>query len=521
MGASNGNVVVWDDALEALQFQAWHNFSDADMGVFNEWYRTVRGGTPVTDAYFRVETIVVDDLQGSACPPEYRNLRVMGAKYGFNCVIAVPLVHGGTPQGALALCWKERTTLARPEHDFLASAAGQLAVTIQISRDAIRLRSAQEAVEDQRRALARQHALLERIIQTSPWVVAYFNRDFVFEWVNPAAIRLSPVPGETFVGKSLHHVFPFVEWPNPRFLAALREGRTVHVPSSPLRTGAPGNEKTTYWDMALSPVLGNDGAATGVLLLCVDVSERVEAEKRQQSRIEHLEELDRLKRDFLNMASHELRTPLSSILGYAEFLEDEIEGPLTGGQETFVGQIQDSANRLRAIVEDILDFARMEAGTFQLSERDCNLDFVVEGSVESLLPQAREAGVSLGCHLPARALPITCDPQRIGQVVLNLVGNAIKFTARGGKIAVTVRRQGKEAVVRVTDTGIGIPGDHMTRLFEKFYQVDPSNTRTHGGAGLGLAICRSLVEAHGGRIWAASQPGQGSTFEFAIPINRG
>lgn len=511
LGAGKIVMSTWHEDHQALQVVAWWGFEDSDVALYNDWFRSVRGGAPGPDAYFTGVPVVIPDLPGDSCPPEYRQVRRWSDKYDIGALIAVPLAHSGKIHGSIVFFFDRPREFCPAEVDLLASVAGQLSVAVEVA-------AARDVAKDRERRLASQGALIERLIHHAPWVIAYFDRNLVFQWVNPAALRLSPVPGETFVGKSLRDVFPMVEWPNPRFEAALRDGRAVHVPANPLRTIHQGIERTTYWDMVLTPVPDDTGNIAGILLLSHDASERVERERRQQTRIERLEELDRLKRDFLNVASHELRTPLSSILGYAEFLEDELEGPLTEGQAAYVRHIQDSAARLRSIVDDILDFARMEAGTFQLSVRECDLRMVVEGSVASLQPQAALAGVDLSIRLPAKPVNLSCDPARVGQVVLNLVCNAIKFTKRGGGVKVTMKRQGKEAVVQVRDSGIGIAEDHMHRLFEKFFQVDPSNTRERGGAGLGLAICRSLVEAHGGRIWASSSLGSGSMFEFALPI---
>lgn len=242
----------------------------------------------------------------------------------------------------------------------------------------------------------------------------------------------------------------------------------------------------------------------------------VEAARRQEE-LEHLKALDRLKQDFLNAASHELRTPLTSIMGYAEFLDDDLAGPLTGEQRDYVHQIQAGAVRLQSLVDDLLDFARLEAGTFQLALGRVDLCSVVSREVATLSPQARAKEVALSVELPEAPVFLSVDPQRIGQVLLNLVGNAIKFNRKGGRVTVSVQAEGECVCVAVTDTGIGIPPEHLARLFDKFYQVDPSTTREHGGAGLGLAISRAIVEAHGGSIVVQSALGAGSTFSFRLP----
>jgi len=290
------------------------------------------------------------------------------------------------------------------------------------------------------------------------------------------------------------------------------------------------------------PVFNDDGSRMGLVVIGRDITERkkseqalqqltealkrrkdeVEAEvalrtRELQSANEKLRELDRLKSDFINSASHELRTPLTSIKGYSEFLEDGIGGELTAQQELFVTQIQQSADRLQFLVEDLLDFARLEAGTFRLSPQEADLSRVVEKGLSSLLPQASDSKLTLEAEVPTDPMILRMDPKRIEQVLFNLVGNAIKFTPAGGRIRVSVAPREAEFELAIQDTGVGIPPEHLPRLFEKFFQVDPTNTREHSGAGLGLAISKSLIEAHGGRIGVESQPGEGSTFWFTLP----
>lgn len=250
---------------------------------------------------------------------------------------------------------------------------------------------------------------------------------------------------------------------------------------------------------------------------------QLEGEAAEQTRvlaaqIERLQELDRLKGDFLNAASHELRTPLTSVTGYAEFLEDGIAGPLTPTQVEYVGQIQAGARRLQRIVDDMLDYARLEAGTFRLELQDVELCGHLRKEVASLQPQALAARLAFAAELPPEPVVGRVDPGRIGQVLINLVGNAIKFTPPGGLVQVRLLPGEGEVRVEVRDSGIGIAAAHCARLFDKFFQVDASATRERGGAGLGLAISRALVEAHGGLMGVESEVGRGSTFWFTLPV---
>jgi signal transduction histidine kinase len=245
---------------------------------------------------------------------------------------------------------------------------------------------------------------------------------------------------------------------------------------------------------------------------------QADRERLQKERIAQLEQMNTLKRDLLNTTSHELRTPLTSIIGYAEFLEEEIGGPLVGEQPEYVAQIKKGAARLRRIVDDMLDLARLEVSTFVVAPRAIELNAVVQYEISSLRPQALEKGVTLEVDLPAGALTLRADPQSIGQVILNLLNNGVKFTPTGGTVQVTVRPQGSHVRIEVKDTGIGIAPQHQPFLFDQFYQVDPQAKSAHGGAGLGLAICQSLVKAHHGEMGVESRLGHGSTFWFTLPV---
>lgn len=245
---------------------------------------------------------------------------------------------------------------------------------------------------------------------------------------------------------------------------------------------------------------------------------QAERDRLQKQEILQLQEADRLKQEFLNVASHELRTPLTAITGYAEFLEDSPADSLGPEQREYVIQIRKGAERLRAITSDMLDLARAEAGSFKLALARTDLGQLLRDEVASLRPEAQLRGVTLSVEAEA-PIEAMLDFQRVSQVVLNLAANALEFTPVGGSVRLVASDRGDRARVDVIDTGIGIPAVNLPHLFEKFYQVQSGHTRSHGGTGLGLAICRTLVEAHGGHIDVESEPGRGSTFWFELPKN--
>ncbi|MBO9542623.1 HAMP domain-containing histidine kinase [bacterium] len=232
--------------------------------------------------------------------------------------------------------------------------------------------------------------------------------------------------------------------------------------------------------------------------------------------IEALKALDALKNSFVNAISHDLRTPITSLRGYAEFLADGIGGTLTAEQQGFVAQIEKASLRLMHLVDDLLDFARLEAGTLRLNLTQTDLAEKINEVVESLRPQVQEAGINLSVELAPDPLVMLMDPERIERVLINLLTNAIKFTPPGRAIRVRTRREDGEVVCEVIDEGIGIAPEAIPRLFKHFSQLEGGVRK--GGTGLGLSISKALVEAHGGRIGVRSTPGQGSTFWFTLPL---
>lgn len=264
-------------------------------------------------------------------------------------------------------------------------------------------------------------------------------------------------------------------------------------------------------------IMDGNGHVERLIGTTQDITEVKALDRQIRLQYEALKELDRLKGAFVNSVTHELRTPLTSVMGYAEFLEDEIGGPLSAEQHQFVAELQRGAKRLENLLNDLLDFARFEAGTFKLAIRETDLNAKIRESLDSLRPQAIEAQVAMSSELSSEPLVIAADPQRLGQVLINLIGNAIKFTPAGGTVRVRACREGDQVRCEVIDTGIGIPSEDIPKLFRRFTQLDPG-IRSGSGAGLGLSISKSIVDAHGGRIGVESDERKGSTFWFVLPV---
>jgi histidine kinase len=228
-----------------------------------------------------------------------------------------------------------------------------------------------------------------------------------------------------------------------------------------------------------------------------------------------LERTESMRRQLIGDVAHELRTPLTAIKGSMEGL---IDGVLPAEAETFQ-HVYREADRMQHLVADLQELSRVEAGAYSLNRRPVQVHQLVNALVARLDRQFSEKDVTLETELPADLPPVLADEDRIGQVLLNLAGNALQYTPAGGRVRVTAQRHGSEVHIAVGDTGIGIPPEHLPHVFTRFYRVDKSRSRAGGGSGIGLTIAKHLVEAHGGRIWATSPgPGQGSTFTFTLPI---
>jgi two-component system, NarL family, sensor histidine kinase BarA len=257
-------------------------------------------------------------------------------------------------------------------------------------------------------------------------------------------------------------------------------------------------------------------------------AELTEHNNRLQRAVSRLEELDRLKSNFLATMSHELRTPLTSVIGYAEMMAEGLAGAITQEQRDYLSTILNKADQLLGMITSVLDVAALETGPLALERSRLSLADIVASEVATFTGQAGKRGIAI--QLESRGDTIVVgDKKKIRQVVSSLLSNAVKFTPDRGKVGVAVRpgplspHEGAAEDVRaiqlvVSDSGIGIPRDHVGKIFEPFFQVDSSSTRAFGGTGLGLTLAKAYVEAHGGRIWVDTSPGQGSTFVATFPL---
>ena len=242
--------------------------------------------------------------------------------------------------------------------------------------------------------------------------------------------------------------------------------------------------------------------------------------KEQEKTIVQLVEVDRLKSEFLTSMSHELRTPLNSIIGFADVLLQGIDGDLNDMALNDIRLIHNSGQHLLALINDILDLSKIEAGKMELVCEPINVTTAIKDVLAASSSLVKNKPVEILVDVEPSLPPINADRLRFNQILLNLVSNAAKFTEKG---SITLKAEMQESVpdkmfISVIDTGIGIPAEKIDAVFDRFRQADSSTTRHYGGTGLGLAICKQLIEMHGGEIWLESEVDVGSTFHFTIPL---
>jgi len=235
--------------------------------------------------------------------------------------------------------------------------------------------------------------------------------------------------------------------------------------------------------------------------------------------VEKLKEVDRMKSEFISVVSHELRTPLTPLMDYSSMLLEGIAGPATDGQKEIFQSMLRLSRRELVLVNSLLDISRLEMGGYTLNKIPLQIKPIISDSLLDIQKEAEKNNITLESEVQEDIIVVLADENLISRLIAQLLNNALKFTPNGGKIKISCRTENDCVRFEIADTGIGIPPDKIEKIFEKFYQADSTYARRFGGMGLGLAICKQVVETHNGKIWAESEGvGHGAKFIFTLPI---
>ncbi|MFT3765757.1 MAG: CHASE3 domain-containing protein [Minicystis sp.] len=381
-----------------------------------------------------------------------------------------------------------------------------------------RVAAERDATANRERLRVTLHSIGDAVLAT--------DRDGAVVFMNPIAEALTGWTLAEAAGQPIDRVFRVVHEDthapvDSPVTRALREGVVVGLANHSALVTKDGREVPI--DDSAAPIRGADGELLGVVLVFRDITERKRAElesaRLARAEIEQAEAeaANRSKDEFLAVLSHELRSPLHAMLGWMSILK---KGLSTGRSvDRAVETIERNIHLQTQIVNNLLDVSRIISGKLELEEEPLDLAVVVHATVESARPSAEAKGIALVTQVGPLSGGVVGDAKRLGQVVGNLVTNAVKFTPRGGRVAVTLADDGGEARVEVVDTGIGITPEFLPHVFNRFRQADGTSTRRHGGLGLGLSIVKTLVELHEGRVEARSEgDGKGARFIVRLPL---
>ena len=413
--------------------------------------------------------------------------RQLQAATGMSTFLCLPLVMRGEPIGALYLADNRPDAGAERQRQLLDSFSYFAAAAVENAQ-------LYQTVADKSREL-------ETILSGIGDGVLVVDADLHLVLMNPIAVRIFALPALPPTGTPIQDILQHED-----FLSMLEEIRVASgaamMREIELAQGA-NNKERIYQALATPLTVG--AHLQGIATVLRDVTSQ--------------KELERMKSNFLSVVSHELKTPLHSIKGFVDIILMNKTGPVTDIQRDFLETVKQQTDHLQRMIDDLLEFSRLESGQITLRLQPVDIPVVAEAVVDKLAPLSEASDVAVINRVPDDMPTISADPWRLEQVVTNLIDNAIKFTPTHGRVVISARDVGDYLEVEVQDSGIGIAPDEIDRIFDRFYQVDGGANRLYKGAGLGLTICRHIVEHHGGRIWAESNADKGATFHFTISKN--
>jgi len=492
LGFDLGFIRILDSAKGGMVVRAARGLSSPEF---------LQGVAPIDSERRNVSRIVYETKEPYICSdirkdPVYKN-RTM-EREGMISSAAAPVMSKKRVLGVVVVGTRRYHRFAKGEINLLKAFGSQLGAAVENAQ-----------LYDE---VSKSKAYIENLVENAgDTIVSTDREDRILTW-NRAAEVIFGYSKEEAIGKKLDILLP------PGHLRELEEIRNKVQLAGLIRNLEVRRKRKdgAIIDVALavSPIKDKDDNVIAFLYLAKDITEKQRYEQR-------LKELDKMKSDFVSNVSHELRTPLTAVKGSVDNMLDGLTGLLNEKQSRYLTRIKSNADRLTRLINDILDLSRIEAGKIDLQPAVLPLVTLAKEVTEGLRPVAVDKLISLEVASPDASVTAWADRDKVIQVLMNLIGNAVKFTPTHGKVSVTVERNGDEWVqTSVADTGPGIPLEEANKIFDKFYQIAQAGKQKARGTGLGLAISKALVEMHGGRIWVESEVGRGSTFFFTLPAQQ-
>jgi signal transduction histidine kinase len=522
-------------------------------------------GPPVDDgrsvpgrAFVGGETIHVHDVQTA---DEFPLSKAKGIAHGVRTSLAMPLFSEGVPMGVILMRRTEVQPFSDKEIALVKTFVDQAAMAFE---NGLTFRETEARNHDLAESLAQQAATSEilRVIASSPTdlqpvlntvvenaariceandalIYRFDGRRFegVAEYgplpgnlgKGPPGLDRRSVPGRAVIDRKTVHIHDLSAVPTTELRADfLRKRGTRTILATPLLCEGNPIGLIMIRRMEVRPfserqiaLLETFADQAVIAIENVRLFQEIQ-EKNQQLEVANvkLTELDRLKSDFISNVSHELRTPLTAIKGAVDLVLREVAGPLTDKQMHYLTRVKSNTQRLASLINDLLDLSKIESGRIEVNSSRISLGGLVHEVLETLRPVAVEKVITLDASILEPSILVWADRDKVNQVLMNLIDNAIKFTPARGTVAVSVEKNDSEKVrVSVSDSGPGIPPQEKEKIFDKFYQITQVGETKPRGTGLGLAICKALVELHGGQIWVETAENCGSTFCFTLPVS--
>jgi signal transduction histidine kinase len=371
-----------------------------------------------------------------------------------------------------------------------------LAIESYIGSKEFAIRQHRDAINE----LVTEKRVTKNILESAPIGIVSLNHDLTCLECNDEFVQILDLPHrQEVIGRELQDFAPQLN--ADVFREVLSSGQPCRRSAESLGFSSSGAIAESYWDWAAWPVKDDSGKSSGLVAMFANATDRVMLQQQRE--------------DFVATLTHDLKTPVLATNRAVQFLLEGDFGPISDEQKDVLETISQSNSALYSLVQTLLDVYRFDSGVKEMHARDCNLAAVITHMVTECMPLAQEKGVELKAILPGDAKDVQCDEDEIRRVVQNLIDNSLKFTAGGGSITVSMDQGNGKTVVKVADTGKGISDENKPKLFQRFWQAG-STGRHYASTGLGLYLCRRIVEGHGGKIWCESALGRGSTFYFEI-----